>query len=401
MPTVTPQVMILNGQEVITGNGSIVPAPARGTAAELLDRLAARLGPNGEILITGAAPDWLDLIYPDAASGWHVSGRDRWYTVSKHAGGGLLRVGYLPAIPPVQDPLMVPGNYVETALLHQAFADMTGVPFFGGGGGTFPLLLDAHMSVKGQPPLRRWIDPDAPVVAEQPNPGGRDWTAPGFTGTPAVTIDRNAMYLGMLNGTYLPLDALADTGTLPWEPGRAGYWQFTCPDNPEPRLPHPCGVRAVPGEPIWCAHPTLDLLIRTLGMDLDITGSWTAPKTRSVRCCDGVYKVMRDARAEWAGAADASSVVLLKALKQVWAQGIATFARPNRRWTRPDWRNIWFGDGRTSMWRALYNAGQAAGIWPCELHADAAAFTDPNAPSAFRIGSGMGEWKIQETRRAE
>lgn len=388
-----PRILVLDGDAVINGKGSVYDAPPPAPAPEVFSRLAGSLGDNGQVLITGK-PGWEHLTDPDHSGDWIMTGGPSWYTIRK--GSLRIRIGKIPEIGRDNDPLMA-GNPdpVTIAVRHQEFATLTGVPFYGDGGTVALLLLDETLAVKGRQPLRKWLDASAPNVREDAWPGAGHWDCgrPGYT--VGVTIDRNAQYLAGVNGTYLPLDAPENTGAIPWDRTRTGLWKIICPDNPEPRLPHPCGSRSDPGRPMWVAHPTMGLLDQ-LGAEPRILDSWTSDRGRSRRAMDPWYETLRDARAELLGASDPDSIALLTAIKDTYSRGISHLDRaPERRWYRHDWRAILYSSARGSMWRPLWIAGKTYDVWPVAMRADAVSYEDPHAPKALKIGSGMGEWKIK------
>lgn len=395
MIKITPRILVLDGERVIRGNATVLPAPAGGPGDELLTRLHQVCRDNGQVLIT-SAPGWDHLTDLELTGGWTLTAGPGWYTA--RYGGKLLRIGKLPEIKAGNSPLLDDRPDVITmAVRHQWFADLLGIPFYGDGGTTALLLLDQVARVRGREPLRKWLDERAPRCREDAWPGGAGWPADHKVLDGAVTLDRNAQYLAGVPGTYLPLDAPEHTGPTGWDPRRAGLWNVTVPDNPEPRLPHPFGVNARPGEQVWAAGPTVELALQ-LGAQVPVHDSWTLPRDRCRRLLDPWYEVLRDARAELLApaAADPDAAALLRAVKDTYSRGISHLDRaPERRWYRPDWRAILYASARTRMWRALHTAGTIHGAWPLKVATDAVTYAELSAGAALPIGTGVGQWKTR------
>lgn len=385
-----PGAILLDGPDIYTDRGAVLAAPAMDPPGPVLGRLLERLGDGGLILISPREqPSWSYLTA--GGPGWTVTGGPAWYT-ARNAAGRILRLGRLAAAEPLNDPLIDGPSLMNTVLRHRAFADLTGVSFYGDGGTVSAVLLDQVLAVRGVPPLRRWHNPDAPKVAE---PG---WCGPWELSREyhkLLTLDRNAQYLGAANDVLLPLDALERTGAVTFDATRTGLWQIRIPANPEPRLPHPCGVRgAVPGHLAWVAQPTIDLL-DWLGCKIDVEDSWTVDRSRSRRAMKRWYDVLRDARAALDGARDPDSIAIAQAVKDTYSRGVDHLAKdPARRWYRPDWTAILRARARTSMWRAMWQAGHVHGAWPCSTSTDSVSYESPQVPKSYRIGTGMGEWKV-------
>lgn len=383
-----PRVILLDGGHFYTDRGALLEAPAMAPAADVLGRLLGRLGDGGLILISGREqPSWSYLTA--GGPGWAIAGGPAWYTARSAA--GLLRIGRLAQADPDNDPL-IDANPVTTVMRHRMFADLTGANFYGDGGTVSGVLLDQLARVKGPPILRRWDDPAAPRMNEPCWPGA--WELTGGPYTAALTLDRNAQFLTAANDTFLPLDALERTGPARFDATRNGLWLITVPDNPEPRLPHPCGARAVPGTSAWVAQPTMDLL-DWLGCRLDVADSWTCGRDRSRRAMRRWYETLRDARAALIDAQDPDSAALLRAVKDTYSRGVDHLAKdPHRRWYRPDWTAILRARARTSMWRAMWQAGHIHSAWPCSTSTDSVSYQNPDPAPSYRIGTGLGEWKI-------
>lgn len=380
-----PDVITLAGDTVITSAGRVTEAPEAGPAGEMLDRLAAKVGPNGLILIAAEFPPWTYLVTD--ASDWAVSGGPGWFTAMK--GGYRLRVGLLEKMMPENSPLLGP-DLLSTTMRHKRFSDLVGVPFYADGGATGALLLDATVNVKGAPPLRAWKDEKAPRVAEGPWLG--PWTPAGEY-CPGVQLDRNAQYLGAANSALLPLDGLRHSQVAygaGWE-NWTGLWEIRVPGNPEPRLPHPMGVRARPGAWTWVAQPTVDLL-KEMGAEVVSRSAWLCPRSRARRVMVPWYEKLRDARAAVTGDDDDARAVR-QAVKDTYSRGIGCLDRESRRWYRPDWKAILLATARASLYRSMLKAGREEGRWPAETRTDSVVY-EGNAPESYRVGSGMGEWKV-------
>lgn len=391
MTTVSPHVLALDGPDVVMGSGTIMPAPADPAEPDtVLDRLAAALGDNGQVFLTGSQPAWNAIVAGKQIGEWKITGGPSWYTAMRHP--IRLRIGVIPEIKALNDPMMS-NSLIDTVIRHQVFARLLGVPFYADGGTTAVLLLDATVRVRGRQPLRKWENKDAPAVHEAPWPGAGGWE-PQPEYHAAVTLDRNAQYLSAVNGCYLPLDGLEHTGAVQWDPAASGYWLISVPDNPEPRLPHPAG-KGITAGPRWCAGPTVALLAE-LGTRIQVADSWTCPRDRCRRAMDPWYARLRDARARLLDNPDTDSAAILAAVKDCYSRGISHLDRStDRRWYRPDWRATLFAAARVSMWRALHRAGREYKLWPVAIASDSVTYSDTEAPKAFKIGSRMGEWKVR------
>lgn len=382
-----PDVITLAGDTVVTSAGRIHRAPDAGPAGEMLDRLAERVGPNGLILIADGEPSWSYLLRdPD---GWAVSGGPGWFTVMK--GGCRLRVGMLGEMMPENDPLLGP-DLVSTTIRHQKFGDLLGVPFYADGGATGALLLDATVNVKGAPPLRAWKEPGAPRVTEGPWLG--PWKALNRpAGSGRVQLDKNAQYLCAANSTLLPLDGLR-RAKVPYRPGtqeQVGLWFIEVPANPEPRLPHPMGATVSPGSWAWVAQPTVDML-RDMGVEVTANDAWLCPRSRSRRVLTPWYERLRDARAEVTADNDDAQAVR-NAIKDTYSRGVGCLDRESRRWFRPDWKAFLLSQARMGLYRAMLRAGREEDRWPVETRTDSVTY-EGDVPDSYRVGPGMGEWKV-------
>jgi len=394
MSKLPPKVLVLNGNEVITGYGAVVDAPPAGRDGEVLGRIAGALRDNGQVFLTDD-PAWDYLIDPDIRGDWTVTGGPGWYTARR--GASRLRIGKLPMIRPGNSPLLDDKpDLIAIAVRHQMFANMTGVPFYGDGGTVFNLLLEqAAGKIRGREPLRKWLDDKAPRVREDGWPGGSGWTAPGSDGRGKLEVDRNAQYLAGMSGVYVPLDAPQRTGPASFDARRAGLWEITVPDNPEPRLPHPCGAKAQPGRKAWHATTTVALLER-LGVRVQVHDSLTLPRERCRRILDPLAAALSTARAELLGSTDPDTLALLGAVKDTWTRGISHLDKsPDRQWYRADWKAEYFSSARCRMWHSLHTAGTVHDIWPVAISTDTVTYSDISAGAALKIGTGVGEWKVR------
>jgi hypothetical protein len=393
MTKLPPRVLVLDGDTVITGNGRAVPAPETADPRDLLPRLLGALGDNGQILITGA-PGWDHLTEPGLSGDWTVTGSAGWMTARN--GNSRLRIGKIPHIEVKNNPLLKGDpDLISIAVRHQLYASMTGVPFYADGGTSALLLLDRVAAVRGREPLRKLPDdPRAPRCREDGWPSSSGWAADGQR-VGSLTVDRNAQYLAGVSGVYVPLDAPELTGPIAYDGRRAGLWHIITPDNPEPRLPHPCGTSARPGEPRWFAHPTTDLLGQ-LGAPVKVLDSWTLPRERCRRLLDPWAEALRDARAELVGHDDPDSIALLEAVKDTYSRGLSHLDKGSeRRWYRHDWKAIYFSSARTRMWRSINTAGIAGGVWPVRISTDSVTYESAAAGAALKIGNRVGEWKVR------
>jgi len=400
MSKLYPTVLVLDGPNAITGHAMIQTAPAQGTPAEIMERVHMRMGNNTVLLLTDAPPhNWAALVDdPEHAEwgSWRLTGGPAWHTARD--GDRIVRLAVLSKVNPDNDP-MLGATLQLTAFSHQMYAIITGVPFFADGGTTAGLLFEKTISTRGRDVLRNWNDKQAPAVHEQPWPGGGLWetSRPGEY-YPRLQLDANAQYLWGVTGIYLPMDALEHTGAIPWAKGTVGLLEISVPPNPAPQLPHPCGRDITSPGRRWVAHPTAQLLAE-FGYDIEISDSWTCPSDRSRRVLDPWYACLRDARAAvmHAGPRDTEIHAVGAAIKDTYSRGVSHLGKSaDRRWYRPDWQAILFASARVKMWRALWTAGSQWDMWPVCLKADAAFYEHRDAAKAFKIGPGIGEWKVTD-----
>ena len=379
----SPGTILLAGHAVYTSTGAIVEAPPAGPADEILTRLHRRLGDNGLVLIAPDTPSW-DYLTTSPKS-WHVSAGPAWFTVTLD--GARLRLAVLENVREKKDndPLLG-DDYVTTVLRHQMYADLTGVPFYGDGGTSGALLMDATINVKGTPPRRSWTDGPRVMEASWPGP----WSACAEI-PHKVQLDKNAYDLAAANSALLPLDALTYMpGGL--VPNRVGLYHLRVPGNPCPQLPHPVGANAKPGQWRWVAQPTVDLLAE-LGAVVEVDGSWTCERDRARRVLAPWYERLRDARSFLTDSGDEDTLAVRQAVKDTYSRGIGCLDREGRRWYRPDWRAILYAQARTCMWRTMWKAGQG-GRWPVETRTDMVVYEGSEPPAEFKVGPGMGQWKV-------
>lgn len=387
----TPGVLLLNGKECMTSGGAVWPTPAPGPADEMLDRLWGIVGNNGLILITSAQPCW-EYLVKDAGA-WKMAGGSTWYTATR--GRTALRLVLLDDVRPESDPLLGP-DHLTTVSLHHRFGQLLGVPFYGDGGSTSAILMEETIKIQGKPPVRSWRDDQAPRVNEA------SWLGPWapaeqLPGARVVRLDRNAHYLTAANSALLPADQL----THHPEPGFdldtfVGLARIVVPANPwEGALPHPLGSGARPGSRRWVAHPSLEQLAK-LGIAVEVLESWACPRDRARRLLVPWYEALRNARAVLVGAQDDESLALLRAVKDTYSRGIGCLDRPTRRWFRPDWRAILYAQARVSMYRVVHLAAVEENRWPAETRTDMVAYPGERPPAAFRLGAGLGQWKVAQ-----
>lgn len=382
-------VLILDGPRTITGRGAAVDTPRKRSGLEWLDSINAAFGGDGTVFFSDRDATFECLHLGEDTGPWKVTGSDAWHIARK--GDVYVRLGHLGNIDPGTDPMITPDLFT-TAVLHQLFFDLVGVPFYGEGGTTSSILLDATVSVKGQEPLRRWDDKGAPDVRESP------WLGPwGDESATGVVLDRNAQYLSAAGNVVLPLDALREHHGPPQDLRDAvGYFRILVPDNPEPRLPHPCGPGAVPGEWAWVTSPTAEFLAE-MGATVKVGTSWTCPRNRSRRLLRGQgkwYDRLRDARAVLMEGDTDDDRRVLAAVKDTYTRGVVGFGKHSGRWYRPDWSQIIRAEARVSMWRAAFKIGITESLWPLFTSTDSATYSIQ--PASARIGTGMGEWKVAE-----
>ncbi len=386
-------VLILDGANVVTGRGAIVPAPGGCGPSMILTRIAAKFGGDGVLFLTGKP--WPREAFYGLAPNWTASGEGPWYTVRTVDDELRVRIGLLGQIRRENDPL-IGDDLVTTAVRHQLWHDLTGVPFYGDGGTTSNLLLDATIGNRGRGALRRWESELAPRVTEPPwlGPWTGRITEMADASQSTITLDRNAQYLAAARELLLPLDALQPTGATP-HPGGPGFVKVIVPASPEPRLPHPYGAGAVPGAEQWITTVT-----HARSPWAKVIDSWTCPRDRARRLLDGPgrgesgkwYERLRDTRATMLDGTDNDDTrAVLQAVKDTYSRGCDHLAKPGRRWYRRDWTALWHAKARDDMYAALLRAGRG-GFWPVACSTDSVTY--PGVIPPLRLGTGMGEWKV-------
>lgn len=380
-----PGALYVSGDLVVTPKGR-TRAPQAGPATEMLDRLALAVGPEGLVMIGPSRPSWSYLVDP-LASAWTITGGPAWFTATR--GGTRLRLVLLDQVTGTNDPLMDP-DPLTTVTRHKRFADLAGVPFYADGGSTGALLMEELVRPRGAQVLRAWHPDDFPRMTEP------SWLHPGpLRGEYGATIrlDKNAYYLCAANSVQLPMDGLEHTGPGADWADCVGVWRIHAPENPEKRLPHPLGGRPAIGELRWVAHPTMELLA-DLGITVKVADSWTAPRVRARRLLVPWYERLRNARTIMTGVDDPDGEAIRQALKDTYSRGIGCLDRPTRRWSRPDWRAMIYATARCNMYRTLLKAGTEERRWPALVRTDSAQYEGAEPPAAFKIGTGMGQWKV-------
>jgi hypothetical protein len=214
-----------------------------------------------------------------------------------------------------------------------------------------------------------------------------DMTTQHLSAAGAVTVAVNAL---RHRTRPLPPEELSTTN----EPG---YYRVTIPEARELAgyLPHPAG-RYRPGDTVWVAHPTLDLLVRCAQtyriMALpDVLEAWTAPGTRVFRAfAQRMSVALKEAGASY-GELDQT---MMPTLKQVYQSMTGLMETPGpggapRRIYRPDWSHAIKAQARVELWRKMHLEGTTgSGRWPIEVTADGVWYTsatpDPDWPATFR-----------------
>lgn len=381
-----PGVVLVSGEVVVSSELARHRAPAAGPATEMLDRLWEAVGNNGLVLIGQEAPAWSYLV--QQASAWKITGGPAWFTATR--GQTTLRLVLMGEMSVTNDPLMGP-DYLTIVSRHKRFADLVGVPFFADGGTTSALLMEQLVKPRGAAVLRAWRDERAPRLAEP------SWLGP-WTNNPdpvksRIRLDKNAYFLCAACSAQLPIGGLEHTGAGADPRYHVGVWEIEIPASPDERLPHPAGGRLRAGERRWVAHPTMELLAE-LGLPVRVLDAWTAPRDRARRLLVPWYERLREARTAARTLDDGDARALQHAIKDTYSRGIGCLDRENRRWHRPDWRAVLYAQMRCNMYRTLFKAGRDEDRWPDEVRTDSVFYSGDQVPGAFKIGAGMGEWKV-------
>lgn len=381
----------------------------------VLDRAAARMAPDGVILLTAGMAARLGLgkripnrekpptetaaLKSARAAGWACSKLRSWTTF--HGEGAdkrpALHVGVLEWMRdddlPVYD-----DDPCATALHLHIWRQTFGVPWAGNAAVSGLRLVKAtargrHQKRAGTPAMPKWKLPE-----DQIQPGWSSaadfrmapWKSPNPSTEPyAHTYDVNRMWLAAAQVAPLAVDQLTHTRGMPFDPKRAGFWLVRFePWGRGDILPDPAGARAAraAGDPVWVTTPRLTLVHELAegkyGQEFAHAGytlvdSWTAP----------AWPVL----APWARALREvmDDMDLSDASKLAYSKALTTMSQPERSVYRPDWAAGSVDMGGANLFRKLLAIGRAGGGWPDKVAADQVTFGSVAPDHADDIPAGM------------
>jgi len=292
----------------------------------------------------------------------------------------------------------------------QEWRDLTDLPYRGIPGIAGTALLRALCTAKrGRQPLWHW---GTPIKAHEPEIGS--WRSPGSDHPEfRQSWDANRAYLAAAGCAEVSEGRLVNTGPIPFDQKRAGWWlidadPWTLPHLlPDPVYQRTRGTR--PGAVVWATTPTVKLLsdLHPDGRGVPgftILDSWTGKGTRLFR--------------GWAGCLNNACVDLmhreystdltraaLAAFKDSYRQGIGLMNHEGGAIWRPDWHYTILAQARATLWRKLWMIGHATGRWPIAISTDAVTYAsayrdnEDNENPGFPIGDMLGEWKVKRNVR--
>ncbi|MFG2848503.1 hypothetical protein ACGF12_35890 [Kitasatospora sp. NPDC048296] len=262
-------------------------------------------------------------------------------------------------------------------------------------------------------PLQR-LRPMPPMIKEVHVPAW-DWKSPHFDRTAkTIELDRTASWPSAASSTFVAFGALKQTGPIPFDQKRAGYWlvDFTGTDDQEGHrdrwarkdiIMSPLGTGR-PRLKAWLCHPTARLLddLAEAGefAPLRILDSWTSTETvRLSKWSEGIRNhidALKDAHlderlAEFKDDYAATIQMLLS------GEGFA--------YRRPDWYHAILTQHARNAWWDLYGTAKL-GHGPVACHEVDAALYLPEDYDALTMhpentlkidltGRKFGTWKIK------
>lgn len=240
--------------------------------------------------------------------------------------------------------------------------------------------------------------------------------------------DVTALHLAAAGTVQLAVDRLTyrGAGLQLVSENPPGYYRITVPEwRFYDRMPHPAG-RYFPGDTVWVAHPTVDMLFEVAHE----YGVIAEPEVHEAWTCDISNRVMRDF-SRWFSeglklAAGFEDLAVYDALKEGYKKGIGMLnMRPNPkepdhkgRVFRPDWEHAIIAKSRCDVWRKLWKEGNTSGRWPVEVTENDLVYygsddPDPAADASWpvtfkkseitehdgrRVATGPGSWKAQPNK---
>lgn len=243
---------------------------------------------------------------------------------------------------------------------------------------------------------------------------------PGFN----TDSDRWRSFDGFRN--YLAAAATVETAFSELQPRpmsefdrkMAGYWQVTMPLWNETRLPHPIASNVPPGEKVWVATPTLDL-VRELSEMKDapiempeVHRAYVAKRGTKERPYANTRRVLRT----WAEQIDRSANAALEehspaegrlledVIKAGYKEAFGMWLNDTGRVWRPDYSHTVASLARCNGFRKMWRAAMA-GYWPVHIYVDEITYEIHDdtdfVPPGFRIAQTLGGFKKPRDNHGE
>lgn len=438
--------------------GSSTPSAVLSTGLGLfLDRVSQIVAfPAGTVLLGGVAPQMLGFDGPKpvdfgarqgtpplkaaADHGWRIASERAWMTATRkekirgRVTDRVIHLGIVPWLDHSTFPLWTDEG--PQALLWRMFewSRLLGVPYFGKEPG-----LSAMSIVRDECALRkepRWqpVWDESCIPARQATEVADNWHAnrlPDPARPYAHMYDMTTQHNSAAESVTVALDALQHRSTVKAADlgmsNLPGYYLVTIPEawNLAGYLPHPAG-RYRPGDTVWVAHPTLDLMVRcaetykVLAMP-EVHQAWVAPGGRVFREFSGrLSAALKEATLSY-GPLDSCMVPALKQVYQSLTGLMETTdsrGRP-RRIHRPDWAHAIKARARVLLWLKMYAEGSGAtvtrdgqrvtgsGRWPTQVTADGIWYSstteEPEWPETFLRSDGSkvepGRFVVKKLRK--
>lgn len=425
----TPTMWIDQDLTILDGTGAGGPTPAdfaRDGLGGLLNRVAPRLTkPAATVLLAGEVPAALDFgpkaprlgsrrdtppLISARKAGWQVKEERPWLICRRpepdargRKGERVVHVGIMPWLDRTRFPLITDDPLVVVwRMLH--WHRLVGVPYHGEHAGVpgIALLRDGYTGR----PTPWWRPPfDSITPANEATEVADDWRAPG----PARDdqewehgFDVTSQYLSAAGVVRLAVGRLSYRAA-PIEVARhnrPGYYRITVPPWAlGDKIVHPAG-RWRPGDTVWVAHPTVDLLCELAHehggviAEPDVHEAWTA-ENDGARVLRKWSATLAQARREAAELLEGPEGPLCTTLQDVYKKGIGMLAVPTSRIYRPDWQHGIICQARCNLWRKVWAEGTTADHWPVQISADTVWYASAEEdalldwPETFTQGDGL------------
>lgn len=369
--------------------------------------VAARLGLPERAPETGGKVH--RALAPARAAGWTVAELRSWMRAYR-LGGRTLGVAVVGWMPPADHPMLAgnPGGEQLAARLG-VWAARTGLSYRLNAGITAVDLIEVVPRRKRLPGGEAPAPPKPAQVARLEE--DYLWLRPATSEEARLewvhAYDANAMYLGAAAQAEVGLCAARHIeGPCDFDPTLPGYWRIepgSWDDRLLPDLLDPAGRGRLRSQ--WFTTVTVKRL--------DALGYAVAPLEAYVYDEHSRYLLpwsnrLRDVRAALAvpdRVDDPDARAVLAEVKAAYTMGVGMLGKPPAKgkprpwWYRPDWRHVVQAEARSNLTRKLHAAGEA-GRHPLAIAVDCVLYAsneaDPVAacPAAFRVGTGLGQFKV-------